>query len=115
MEGSKLTESDSLRGCEAAVTGGCRGIGRAIAEKLFSAGAQVTVLDLESAIAETDLPSDWRTEVVDYAADEFEDRVAKVAGTASESSTCSLRTRGLFRLGEALPNSISANGKGCSG
>ena len=81
MEGSKLAESDSLRGCDAVVTGGCRGIGRAIAEKLFAVGAQVTILDLESAIAEAGLPDDWRTEAVDYAADEFEDRVAKVAGS----------------------------------
>lgn len=81
MEGSKLAESDSLRGCDAAVTGGCRGIGRAIAEKLSAAGAQVTILDLEPAIAEAGLPDDWRTEAVDFAADEFEDRVAKVAGS----------------------------------
>ena len=81
MKGSKLAESDSLHGCDAVVTGGCRGIGRAIAEKLFAVGAQITILDLESAIAEAGLPDDWRAEAVDYAADEFEDRVAKIAGS----------------------------------
>lgn len=79
MEGSKLPEGDSLRGRDAVVTGGCKGIGRAIAEKLFAAGARVTILDLESAIAGADLPDDWRAETVDYAADEFEDRVAEIA------------------------------------
>lgn len=78
MEGCKLSENKSLDGCEAVVTGGCRGLGRAIAEKLSAAGAHVTILDLESVIAETDLPDFWRAEAVDYA-DEFEGRVAEIA------------------------------------
>lgn len=79
MKGSKLAESDLLRGRDAVVTGGCKGIGRAIAEKLFAAGARITILDLESAVAESDLPDDWRAETVDYAANEFEDRLAEIA------------------------------------
>ena len=79
MEGCKLSENKSLDRREAVVTGGCRGLGRAITEKLSAAGAHVTILDLESVIAETDIPDFWRAEAVDYAADEFEERIAEIA------------------------------------
>ena len=79
MESSNPPARDTLSGCDAVVTGGCRGLGRAIAETLFDSGAQVTVLDLESAIAESDLPDEWRTEAVDFASDDFEKRIEEIA------------------------------------
>lgn len=54
-----------LNGRTALITGGARGLGRATAETMAKAGADICVLDLPDALASTDLPDDWRTLALD--------------------------------------------------
>ncbi|RVT81526.1 SDR family oxidoreductase [Rhodobacteraceae bacterium CCMM004] len=49
----------SLDGRTALVTGGGRGLGRAIAARLAGAGARVVAADLPAVLAAADLPEDW--------------------------------------------------------
>jgi NAD(P)-dependent dehydrogenase (short-subunit alcohol dehydrogenase family) len=51
-----MTVAQDLAGRHAVVTGGGRGLGRAIADRLFDAGARITVVDLPDGLS--DLPAD---------------------------------------------------------
>lgn len=68
-----------LEGRNAIVTGGCRGLGFAISKTLAAAGADVTVLDLRTAIEKADIPSGWQVEEVDFSEDCFEERIKEIA------------------------------------
>ncbi|MDH4108896.1 MAG: SDR family oxidoreductase [Gammaproteobacteria bacterium] len=73
-----------LTGRRAVVTGGAGGLGLAIAHALSHAGAQITVIDLDRALAGATLPSEWRTVAMDLgAADSLADlrRLAMDLGT----------------------------------
>lgn len=57
-----------LTGRRAVVTGGCTGLGRAIADRLAKAGAAITVLDLPEALTLADLPAGYARFAVDLGA-----------------------------------------------
>lgn len=59
-----------LTGKTALITGGARGLGRAIATTLAGAGAQICVLDLPETLATLDLPGGWTTVPLDLTAPE---------------------------------------------
>ncbi|MBY6146899.1 SDR family oxidoreductase [Mameliella alba] len=61
-----------LSGKTALVTGGARGLGRAIAGTLERAGAQVCVLDLPEVLQEAALPTGWRAIAMDLTAPDAE-------------------------------------------
>lgn len=70
-----------LGGRQAFVTGGSRGLGRAIAGRLAEAGARIAISDHPDALAATDLPEGWTAHPVDLAADDAEGALARaVAG-----------------------------------
>lgn len=52
-----MTVAQDLAGRHAVITGGAGGLGRAIADRLFVAGAQITVVDLPGTLS--GLPPDW--------------------------------------------------------
>lgn len=54
-----MTVGQDLAGRKAVVTGGCSGLGRAIADRLSLAGASITVVDLPQVLAAADLPKEW--------------------------------------------------------
>lgn len=60
-----MANTNSLKGRTAVVTGGSRGLGRAIARKLADAGSAVVILDLPEALAKAELPSNWTTFDID--------------------------------------------------
>ncbi|MFW2543681.1 SDR family NAD(P)-dependent oxidoreductase [Primorskyibacter sp. 2E107] len=62
-----------LTGKTALVTGGARGLGRAIAQTLSKAGAAVCVLDLPETLDGSDIPADWNTIALDLTAPDSED------------------------------------------
>ncbi len=61
-----MGNAQDLEGRSAVVTGGARGLGRAIAERLARAGAAITVVDLPDALG--DLPGSWTAAPIDLAA-----------------------------------------------
>ena len=65
-----------LAGRTALVTGGARGLGRAIAAALAEAGAAIHVIDLADALAQADLPGGWGPHAIDLAAENAEAAVA---------------------------------------
>jgi NAD(P)-dependent dehydrogenase (short-subunit alcohol dehydrogenase family) len=67
--------SGPLQDRNAVVTGGARGLGRAIAARLAQAGAAITVIDT----APGDLPEAWRVEALDLTAPDAESRLAALA------------------------------------
>ncbi len=77
--------ANELDGRLAVVTGGSRGLGRAIAHRLAGAGARIVVVDLDRAIAESTLPGEWEALPIDIGAADsaarlraLGDRVGKV-------------------------------------
>lgn len=68
----------NLSECTAVVTGGARGLGRAIAERLQRGGARIVVVDLESTLGAVELPSGWLSEAIDLGADDAADRLRAV-------------------------------------
>ncbi|MCC1493147.1 SDR family NAD(P)-dependent oxidoreductase [Cognatishimia sp. F0-27] len=54
-----------LSGRQALVTGGARGLGRAIADQLAAAGAEICVVDLATALDTAPLPEGWRGVALD--------------------------------------------------
>lgn len=77
-----MSFAQDLQGRSALITGGGRGLGRAIAERLASSGASITVLDLPDALA--DLPDDWTPVPLDLCA---EDADVRLATRAAEMGT----------------------------
>ncbi len=74
-----MTVAQDLQGRKAVVTGGMRGLGRAIADRLAASGAAIAVIDLDcNADA---VPSGWRTFSCDLGAP---DAVLKLDGFGAE-------------------------------
>lgn len=67
----------ALEGRRAVVTGGSRGLGLAIAKALEGAGAAITVIDLEPALA--GLPAGWEGFAADLGAPDAMDRLRPLA------------------------------------
>lgn len=71
-----------LAGRRAVITGGARGLGRAIAQRLSDAGAQVSVVDLAEAIAAAPtLPDFWERSTIDFGSPEAEQQMAELAAS----------------------------------
>ncbi len=62
----------------AVVTGGARGLGHAIAQRLDAAGATIVVVDLEATIAAASLPADWQAVALDIGASDSADRLREL-------------------------------------
>lgn len=70
-----------LAGRTALVTGGARGLGRAIAARLHAEGAGIAVLDVPAALDAADLPAAWAAIGLDLTAPDAEGELARhVAG-----------------------------------
>ena len=67
-----------LGGRRAMITGGGRGLGRAIAERLAASGAEISVLDLPDALV--DVPERWSAAPIDLCAPDAGARLAELAG-----------------------------------
>lgn len=62
-----MTKDDSLKGRVAVVTGATRGLGRAIANRLETAGATIVAVDLPETFV--DMPASWQIAPIDLADD----------------------------------------------
>lgn len=69
----------SLSGRRAVVTGGAGGLGRAIAARLESEGAAITIIDHGGSLAAAAVPGGWHVEDVDLARPDCKDRMRKIA------------------------------------
>lgn len=76
-----MTKSQDLAGRHAVITGASFGLGRAIAERLDAAGAQITAIDLPSALHA--LPGSWRSAGVDLSTAAAQDELCKLADAVS--------------------------------
>ncbi len=72
-----MTVPQDLAGRRAVVTGGGGGLGKAIAERLASAGAQLTIIDLPHML--DDLPQGWDAAAIDLASPEAQERLGALA------------------------------------
>jgi NAD(P)-dependent dehydrogenase (short-subunit alcohol dehydrogenase family) len=63
--GSEAKQFLRLEGKAALLTGGARGLGRTIAQRLAEAGAVGTIVDLQSELTETSVPSGWKRVAAD--------------------------------------------------
>lgn len=72
-----MSVAQDLAGRHAVVTGGSRGLGRAIADRLAASGARITVLDLEEALGT--LPEGWAGHACDLSQPDAQDRLAVLA------------------------------------
>jgi NAD(P)-dependent dehydrogenase (short-subunit alcohol dehydrogenase family) len=78
-----MADKNKLNGRTAVVTGGSRGLGRAIAHKLAGAGSAVVILDLPEALANVELPLNWKTFGIDLSrpdCDQALDAIAREVG-----------------------------------
>ena len=76
-----MAERANLAGRQAFITGGARGLGRRIAERLAAAGAEIAITDHPGALAGATLPAGWRVSPQDLlAADAEAGLAAAVAG-----------------------------------
>lgn len=72
-----MTGSQDLHGRQAVITGGARGLGRAIGERLSEAGAAIAVIDLNAALS--DLPEGWAGHACDLASATAQQDLARIA------------------------------------
>ncbi len=68
-----------LDGRCAVITGGARGLGRAIADRFHEAGARLVVVDLPDALAQARLPSGWQAAACDLAAPDAQETMTGIA------------------------------------
>jgi NAD(P)-dependent dehydrogenase (short-subunit alcohol dehydrogenase family) len=67
-----MRDKTDLDGRQAFVTGGARGLGLKIAERLDAAGARIAIADHPDALASADLPDGWTAHAVDLLASNAE-------------------------------------------
>lgn len=72
-----MAKDVSLEGRVAVITGAARGLGRAIAERLERAGANIVVVDLPEALE--GMPSRWQAVPIDLAQDDADARLRDLA------------------------------------
>ncbi|MEM9047825.1 MAG: SDR family oxidoreductase [Pseudomonadota bacterium] len=76
-----MTPSQDLAGRHAVVTGAATGLGRAIADRLQNAGAQITAIDLPSTVDA--MPTGWSRIGIDLSAPNAQDALHAVAARLS--------------------------------
>ena len=72
-----MDDNHTLKGRLAVVTGAAHGLGRAIAERLSLAGADIVAVDLPDELAS--LPDGWSGEGIDLAKDEADGELSRLA------------------------------------
>ncbi len=71
-----MSSDIDLRGRQAFVTGGARGLGRRVAERLEAAGADIAITDHPNVLGTADgMPGSWSTVAVDLTAENAEEAV----------------------------------------
>lgn len=71
--------AQDLKHRKAVITGGAGGLGRAIADRLAASGAEITVVDLASALAS--VPENWASVAIDLAAPDAQSQLTDLART----------------------------------
>jgi NAD(P)-dependent dehydrogenase (short-subunit alcohol dehydrogenase family) len=74
-----MANNNNLKGRTTVVTGGSRGLGRAIAHKLAGAGSAIVILDLPEALAKAELPSNWKTFGIDLSQPDCDQALEAIA------------------------------------